>query len=154
MKNVIIAIIVLVLLAASYYVGIRFGVASAVSTETFNHAIITVHTLSALRDGDTAKAISLLEYDLDDSTYALGALINSSYTKTSRTGMREGLKQIAFYRRTNPRTPLAMMNVDSMSVTNSARENLLKRNEYNATRNAAIDRILREAIPSPHKTER
>ena len=154
MNKPVIIIIALVLIAASFYAGTLCGRARAVTKETSYNAIVTVATLATLRDGDTPKAISLLEHTLDGNTLAIGHWINSPLTRSSHAQMTEALKRIALYRQKNPRAPLAMLDIDSISASESAREDLLKQNEFNAAMNTDMDRILGDATDSLQISEK
>ena len=153
MKKIVITTIGILMLAASFYAGTLCGRARAVTKESSFNAIATVATLATLRDGDTPKAISLLEHMLDGNTLAIGRWINSPLTRSSHPQMTEALKRIVLYRLKNPRTPEAMLDVDSMSNP-AARDNILKQNEFNAAMNADIERILNDPAYSLEKSEK
>ena len=153
MKKLVVIIIVLPMLAASFYAGMRCGRILAVTEETVFNAKLKVAALLPLRDGDTPLAIALLEDILDRNTVTLDHLIKSPLTISSHAQMTQAMQRIVYYRQYYPRTPEAILDVSS--ITNPAiREGIAIHNDFNAAMNADIERILNDPAYSLEKSEK
>lgn len=153
MKKTIKIIIALLMLAASFYVGTRYGRLQATTKETIYNAKLKVHALSSLREDDTSLAISLLEDILDRNTVYLDRLTKSTFTRSSHAQMTNTLQRIVYYRQCYPRIPEAMLDVSS--ITNPGiREGITIHNNFNAAMNADIERILNDPAYSLEKSDK
>ena len=153
MKKLVVIIIVLPMLAASFYAGMRCGRILAVTEETVFNAKLKVAALLPLRDGDTPLAIALLEDILDRNTVTLDRWIKSPLSRSSRAQITQTLQRIAYYRQCYPRIPEAILDVSS--TTNPAiREGLTLHNDFNAAMNVDIERIINDPAYSLEKSDK
>jgi hypothetical protein len=115
MKELMLALAILVALAIGAVVGYQYQLVHSTATYEFGEACKTFDLLRKWRAGDTNAAIDALEADLDMNVINLRLILDSSPRIEHAQGYTNLLRRIAAYRSVHPHHN-DITNMDSLVV--------------------------------------